>query len=518
MRNLKALLMGSAAVACVGVATQPAQAGFVQEYGSSFGAGSTAAQITYRQIFDCLYDQAQGTTGGASANGGPLALSAACTSGADTSGFGTEILYAGTGSGNGKTSFIGNNPNLITAPSNSIPWSDQTNVLFSPAGITATTQYDGFQFGASDDPWNSTDAGNYTTAGGPAAYGGVVQVPSMIIPIAMGYNGTDGTGAALTVFGGGTLNLTRQAACGIAAGYVTQWSQGVMTSSNGGHALGNGNITFIHRSDTSGSTFLVTNALITQCQQITGPNYNAAGNPTVSYAFPWTDHTAACPVSPVAVPTDQANWPDLTTDQCGNAIANPGGGHYNEASGSGAIVTLVGSTNGSIGYASVDYWAPVKTGGLPIANVQNQWSVSHGGAATFATPNAASAASAMSELNPQFPGTSITDPIAWSLQGVNANPALQASYPISGFTWLLMYQCYKNHSNGNNAFIWIRTALDGLYGSSEIQNIVTNNGFANVPSQWVVQIYTLLNSNGGPAQVGNLGCTSANGFSGAGAY
>lgn len=511
MRNLTSLLVGSAAIACVGVASnQPAHALY------AFGAGSTAAQIAYRQLLDCMYDQAQGTPGGTGANGGPLALSTACTGGAHSgSGFaGSEVLYAGTGSGNGKSSIISNNVATITAPSNSIPWTDST------IGITATAQYDGIQFGGSDDPLNLSDINKYATASGPTKYGNLYQIPSFIIPIAIGLNGTDGTGAALNIAnsipsgGSSGLNLSRQALCGIAAGYITTWNNSILTALNNNVALGTGNITFIHRLDGSGSTFLLTNALQAQCQTITGPNFNAVGTPTVSYALPWTDHTAACPVSPVGIGTDQANWPDLGTDQCGNAIANPGGGHYNQASGSGALVTLVQTTQGAIGYASVDYWAPINSNNLKTANLQGQWDILHGNN-NFIPPTAATAQNAMASAEPQFNtgtgGTNnpITDPLAWTLQGVVPNPGLQNAYPISGFTWVLMYQCYQNHANTNNAYITFREWLDYMYGAPAAANIINANGFATLPSAWITQIYGLLSGANGPSQMGNTAACQA---------
>ena len=114
MRNFKSILMGSVAIASISVASQPAHALF------AFGDGSTAAQIAYRQLMDCLYNQAQGTPGGGGANGGPLALSTACPS-ADGSGFGGEMLYAGPGSGKGKAPIISNSVSTIGVPSNEVP-------------------------------------------------------------------------------------------------------------------------------------------------------------------------------------------------------------------------------------------------------------------------------------------------------------------------------------------------------------------------------------------------------------
>ncbi|MBX0316993.1 substrate-binding domain-containing protein, partial [Planomicrobium glaciei] len=111
MRNMKALLMGTVAFAAMGVASESAQA---QSF--AFGAGATFPQIVYRQLMDCMYDQAQGSSG----KPGPLAKAANCGS-FNTSGFHGMILYAPTGSGNGKAVLRSNDKTVIGTPSASAP-------------------------------------------------------------------------------------------------------------------------------------------------------------------------------------------------------------------------------------------------------------------------------------------------------------------------------------------------------------------------------------------------------------
>ena len=504
MRNWKALLMGSAAFACIGVASESANA---QSF--AFGAGATFPQIAYRQLFDCLYNQLQGSTG----KPGPLAKATHCAS-FNGSGFGGSITYAPTGSGNGKLVLLNNNTASIGAPSNSIPYTDST------IGVNNTTDYDGVQFAGSDDIVNSADMAAWSAAGNFTKFGNLIQLPALIGPVALGFNGTDGNGVALNILpatptgGSSGLNLSRNAVCGIASGHITQWNNPILTALNGG-TLGTGNITFIHRQDGSGTTFLFSNAMAAQCQFEFGPN-NESDSTIVSYAFPWTDRaTSACPF-PVAHGANQNNWPDqFTTDQCtpSHAVTNPGGGHFANASGSGSLVALVGSTNGSIGYASADFWLPVKVGGLKTANVQSQWDIT-ASTGQFQPPTALGAQTAMASATPQFDSTTINNPLTWSLQGVVPNPVVPGAYPIAGFTWFEMYQCYKVHSNGNNAFLWFRNSLDYIYGSPNAAQIMGDNGFANVPGPWVVQIYNILNdATHGPNVAGSGGCSAI-----AGAY
>jgi ABC-type phosphate transport system substrate-binding protein len=496
MRNLKALLLGSAAFAAMGVASESAQA---QSF--AFGAGATFPQVVYRQLMDCMYDQAQGSSG----KPGPLAKAANC-SGFNTSGFHGMILYAGTGSGNGKTVLRTNDKTQIGTPSSSAPPYTSANI-----GVSATTDYDGVQFIGSDDVVNAADMTAWNTGGTTSPqskFGNLIQLPAVIGAVALGFNGKDGAGANLNIIpatptgGSSGLNLSRNALCGIASGHVTKWNNPILTALNGG-ALGTGNITFVHRTDGSGTTFLFSNALVEQCRYEFGPN-NETDSTVVSYAFPWTDRSQACTSPLVARGANQLNWPDqFATDQCGAANANSGGGTFANASGSGALVSLVTTTNGAIGYASGDFWLPVKAGGLKTANVQSQWDIT-GATGKFQPPTAAGAQKAMATAIPQFDATTRANPLTWSLQGVAPNPVVAGSYPISGFSWIEMYQCYQTHSNGNNAFIWYKTWLDFLYGtgSGGIQN---ENGFAQIPAVWQNEIYALLNDPANGPQ--GSGCT-----------
>jgi ABC-type phosphate transport system substrate-binding protein len=495
MRNLKAVLLGSAAFAAMGVASESANA---QSF--AYGAGATFPQIVYRQLMDCMYDQAQGSPG----KPGPFALATHCT-GFNGSGFGGMMLYAPTGSGNGKLVLRTNDKTQIGTPSNSVPYTS------SNIGVNATSDYDGIQFAGSDDIVNAADMTAWNTGGTTSPqskFGNLIQLPAVIGAVAIGLNGHDATGATLNIIpatptgGSSGLNLSRNAFCGLASGHITQWSNPILTALNGG-SLGNGNITFVHRQDGSGTTFLFSNALVAQCRYEFGPN-SETDSTVVSYALPWTDHAASCAGPLPAQGANQLNWPDqFPTDQCGNAVANPGGGHFANASGSGSLVALVGSTNGAVGYASADFWLPVKAGGLKTANLQSQWDIT-GQTGAFQPPTFAGAQKAMETTIPQFDAATRPNPLTWSLQGVNPNPVVAGSYPISGFTWLEMYQCYQSHSNGNNAFLWFKTWLDYVYGTGATP-IMNDNGFAQVPGVWIAEIYTLLNdSTNGP---NGSGCT-----------
>ncbi|KAH2825245.1 60 kDa chaperonin 1, partial [Aspergillus fumigatus] len=117
--------------------------------------------------------------------------------------------------------------------------------------------------------------------------------------VAVAHNQKDGNGNPLNL-SGGTLKLSRQALCGIVSGHITKWDNNILKALNGGVAPGGGQITFVHRSDGSGTTFLFTNALVAQCAGVFGPNNE--GDATLAlYNFPFTDKTlpgSQCPAIP----------------------------------------------------------------------------------------------------------------------------------------------------------------------------------------------------------------------------
>jgi phosphate transport system substrate-binding protein len=539
MRKLRVLLMGLAALGCIGVAPESAHA---QSF--AFGVGATSPQFVFRQLFDCLYNQ---VPGGPAPLPGPYPLSPACWAGAggsNQSQMGGEILYAPTGSGNGKAVLLSNDPATIGDPCSfnylvagsyynspyygdgescyGVPFTDPSIGVNSPSGYRYPRSpgdqyvggYDGVQFIGSEDPVNAADVANWSAAGNPAKFGNLIQIPAVVGAVALGFNGKDGAGNPLapTVCfytycqsGSSGLNLSRNALCGIVSGHITLWDNPILTALNtatpgtgGTTPYGHGNITFVHLLDGDGSTFLLSNALATQCQFEIGPNSETDAT-IVSYAMPWTDHAAACPF-PIAHGASQLNWPEpglSPTDQCGNAVTNPGGGHFASASATaGGLVPLVASINGAIGYASPSFWLPFRTGygAMATANIQSQWDIISGNG-QFEPPTFQGAYIAMESATPVFNDTTRPNPLAWSLQGVVPNPVVPGSYPISGFTWFEMYQCYRPHANQNNALRWFLYGLNFVYGSSQSAFPIMNvDGYANVPGNWEIEIYELINN------------------------
>ncbi|HWM46455.1 MAG TPA: substrate-binding domain-containing protein [Xanthobacteraceae bacterium] len=505
MTKLKAGLAASAILMSFG-ATQSAHAQY------AYGGGATFPSIVYRQLLDCLYTPADGAQGGPA---GPMAMSPACPfPNGQGIGYAAHILYAPVGSGAGKRALI-NNDASNTSTGLGTPAAANT-VPYTHSGAGGSYPYPFITFAGSDDVWTSADQTNWVNKGNLATFGRVVQIPMLAGPVAVAFNGKDGNGNNLNINPGNynppgassQLNLSRQAVCGIFSGHITKWDNPILTALNGGTPLGTGNITVVHRSDGSGTTFIMTNGLATQCQFAFGPN-NESDATLVSYAFPWTDRTVSASQCSTTLLQPRGanahNWPDLVTNQCGVAISNPGGGLFAAGSGNAGVVAAVQATNGAVGYATADFIQPVAPSGPAAANIESQWDIANG-TGEFQAATVAGTQQAMASAVPVFDDTTRTNALAWSLQGVSPNPALAGSYPFAGFTWLDMYQCYENNPF-NDGKTLVNIFLNYLHGAPDAQAIVEANGFSTVPYNWLQEIYALFASDDAPTYVGTGGCT-----------
>lgn len=105
-------------------------------------------------------------------------------------------------------------------------------------------------FGATDDPMKDDDR-----AKAPQARGGVVQIPTTGLFVVFAYN----------LEGVKDLKLSREAYCGIADGTIKTWNDPKIAKDNSGAKLPSSPITFVFRSDGSGTTAIFTNHLAKAC-------------------------------------------------------------------------------------------------------------------------------------------------------------------------------------------------------------------------------------------------------------
>jgi phosphate transport system substrate-binding protein len=509
MRNLKSCMLAGVALGCFGIA-DGANAQQV------FSGGSTFAAPTYRLLMDCWGLPADGVGQDHVIDAGiivqpvsPLCHGSGGAGTGDKSGLTAQILFSPTGSGGGKQALANHDPSTNTTTGLKTPGASNT-VPFTST-FYSTYPYITLQFIGSDDPWLQSDVDKYTTAGGPAKYGNIIQIPAWAGAATIAFNGKDGTGAALTIIGatppGGSsgLNLSRQALCGIFSGHITKWNNPILTALNGGTALGTGQITVVHRLDGSGTTFITTNGLETQCNNQFGPN-NETDPSLVLYELPWSDRvtsTSQCnAVAPksAALPfegSDLLNWPDVTPDQCGTAIVNPAGALFANGNGNSGVVTKIQTTNGAIGYSTTDYTLPVVATGPANANLQDINAID-AKLTTFVPPTSTSVRIAMDSNVPFFPPIvsepeDPKNPLNWSRMAVNPDPVLPGAYPLVGWTFLDMYQCIKTTNtaglaDANNLNI-LFSYLTFQYSDPDAAAIITANGFANISTTSLANWY-----------------------------
>jgi phosphate transport system substrate-binding protein len=236
-------------------------------------------------------------------------------------------------------------------------------------------------FGASDVPM--TAAEQKTVSGGP-----IVQVPIDLGGVVVSYNLQAGPPSQ-------PLRLSGPVLANIFLGKITNWTDPAITALNPGVEIPNENITVVHRSDSSGTTYIFTNYL-------SSVSSSWASGPGTNKTIDW--------------PVGQG------------------------ARGSDGIAAVLKYTPGSIGYFELSY---AESKNLPFMDIENQ-------SGAFVPPFSANV-SADASMNS---GVSSSD---FSI----VNEAGTTSYPISGYSWILLYVHQPNVATGTaltNLIEWITHA------------------------------------------------------------
>jgi phosphate transport system substrate-binding protein len=193
------------------------------------------------------------------------------------------------------------------------------------------------------------------------------------------------------------LNLTGRAIADIFSGRITKWSDTRVTSLNPGVKLPATDILVVHRSDGSGTSYIFTDYL--------------------TNAVPaWANSVGR---------GKEVKWP-------------VGLG----AKGNEGVAGQVQQTPGAIGYVELAY---AKQNNLPSAAVENK-------AGKRVLPSVASATAAAAGAAQALPAN--TD---YRISIVNAPGA--DSYPISSFTWILVYQHQTDATKGKKLIDFLNWAL-----------------------------------------------------------
>ena len=295
-------------------------------------------------------------------------------------------------------------------------WFDEYNKLYpevrvnyqsqgSGAGIRQLTSQTVF-FGASDGPMTDEQLA--------AAPGKILHLPTVLganVPV---YN-VPGLKTELT-FSGPVL-------ADIFLGKITRWNDPAIARLNAGATLPSSDITVVHRSDGSGTTYI------------------------------WADYLAK--VSP--------EWKSKVG--VSTAVSWPGGigGKGNEG-----VAGLVSQTPGSLGYIELIYALQNK---MSYGSVQNAaGEVVRASARTVTAAAAATAAQMPDDFR-----VSIT------------NAPGPGAYPISSFTWLLLYEDPKDKRQSKIMVDFMKWALtDG-------QTFAADLGYAPLPAALIALELTALN-------------------------
>jgi ABC-type phosphate transport system substrate-binding protein len=500
MKSTSMLLGSMAATVALATAATPAHAATT----GLFGGGSTLVEKAYRDLFN-----AYGSTAG-----GDLCAGLATPCPTSHYNAAVELLYVGVGSGNGVKAldayssqlYVTNEktPDAVPTPSGR----DFKNFYGTGMGASwvpgtgVGPYYPKVTFSGSDNILGSSDV----TAVAALGKGPVIQIPGVVAAIAVPFHPTANWNpkGVKPVGGSSQVQLSTNTWCGIFTGAITDWSDAAITKDNKNVQLGKGKITVVYRNDSSGTTFIFSNALLNQCGTQAHP-LTASTHPvpdqwikdnglTFTNKAPyWQSNTS------FFVNVFKANH--LPANFINNeALTGVTGG----ASGSGGVKKAIQGTVGSIGYVSPDFVQPVDKTGPAAANLQTFASHSVKGTPVYIAPTPSAATLALrSATPPTFTGASTAqsaaaNPLNWG--AVEPRPANQAAYPIAGFSFIDLYSCYS--SAADVAGLVGTTAgqygyLTWYYGSSSVNqgvpaSILAADGFAPVPAAWATAINKLL--------------------------
>lgn len=204
-----------------------------------------------------------------------------------------------------------------------------------------------------------------------------------------------------------SLNLTGDLIADIFLGKVTKWNDSRIAALNKGVALPNQDIVVVHRSDGSGTSYI------------------------------FTDYLSAV----------SATWKSAPGK--GKDVSWPTG---LGAKGNEGVTGQVKQTPGAVGYVELAY---AKQNNLPTAAIRNA-------AGQFVQPSIEAVTAAAAGAAQKLPATS-----DYRISIVNA-PGAQA-YPISSFTWLLVYKTQPNAEKGKQLLDFLHWALhDGEQMASSL--------------------------------------------------
>jgi len=475
-----------------------------------YGGGSTLVEKVYRDVFNAYGSTAAGDL--------CFGLITVCP----TTHYNNkvEILYVGVGSGNGLKGLETNSalayvsgpktPDTVPVPSTR-DFGPFYGTGTGSSWVVDTTgtgpAFPKVSFSGSDNNLGSSDI--TTAAGSSLGNNPLVQVPGIVAAIAVPFQpAANWNPKGVTVKGASSkVQLSINTLCGIFNGDITLWSDPAIKADNNGTQLGTGTITVVYRHDSSGTTFLTTNALINQCG-VTAATGVTAFSTKSTHPIPgqWLADNGITTFSSTAPHYKSGTSFFINVFNDGHLPAN----FYNDnsgfsgvtggANGSGGVKKVILNTIGSIGYVSPDFVQPVDPTASQAANLQSYATFSAGSTPVYKAPTAANAIPIMSTSKPPTFPTNALNPLNWG--ALNPLPSVATAYPIGGFSFIDLHGCYASATDVA-ALVGTSAGSYGLltwyYGSSSVNKgkpaaILAQDGFAPVPAAWSQAINRLLTS------------------------
>jgi ABC-type phosphate transport system substrate-binding protein len=548
-----------------------------------YGGGAATLSFVARQLFDCY----QGST----LPGDSSTLPSGCLTAPLA---GVEGLYASVNSGSAVRAFIANDPFqlLPTTSSKIAPYlftlpTKLPVYLDTGGGLPDAYPYPELDFAVSDTPLPTalstsryidwTPANNWQTLAPPPAtpisaeetqaasylsanWGQPIQIPGAEVAIAIGVNAPSPSASPWQIEAqkGSVIQLSAPQLCAIFSGAVTNWgdattkieilpSSNVQTSelfaagntpakSTTPYFNGSLAIDVVYRSDSAGTTYVLTNFLSAVCPEFDTGSAASGGN---GYAQIFTGVTAT------------NTTPNLPSNSFSTLISNINSAFPSRAATTAAWTGVSGNSNaaaaisnyaatpanqGRIGYVSVDltqpYTATSTTPTAPLsAAVQDEYlrekGVNHPGdkgtlgtAQYFVAPNPASTAAAWTQLIAPtvqtytawnvYAQTHVVAPIT-AARSILATPTDKGAYPIAGTSFLNFYSCYAPTTTARVAAVtnflsWFLAGSDSVhYGSGtpssstrnapkhdpDVATIIQSNGFNPIPETFADNVIKL---------------------------
>jgi ABC-type phosphate transport system substrate-binding protein len=382
----------------------------------------------------------------------------------------TTFAYDGVGSGAGQEAFFENNLSVINAVSGKVQYGTPTAPVDFGASdafvaLGTVSRMDGTSYNiGSNGSYTGFDASGNTTASS-AVDGPFIQVPTLGTAITIAFTSPVNPTTKKPYIT--KLTLTDDQICGIFSGQTTDWNALVSTIPAGTP------INLTYRSDSSGTTFLLTN------------HFYDAGTGGVCNAS--NDGSSGTGFSTFTGPTQSFK---------GLFGSNPVPGVA--SNGSPGVQTYIATTPGAIGYLSPDYTSLNKVSGstgnakVLVASVINPNVTSS--KYPNGTPEVPTSANTTAGLG--APGSESTNLIPPNTKAAASNPlnwvpsvpTTTKGYSIVGYTTEDFSSCYADPTVG--------TAITGLLSdefntgsaTKKYQTAITGIGFALLPANFITAI------------------------------